>query len=123
MASKTLQVPSLSRTCGHEDDDRLLLPVAQTEDLILLSLAVVRDSDSDGFTSVTVSGSEDAMAKAEEMINDLTTDRGPPRHGGQRFGAETTDQEPSGEAPRQQINWGMILKDKEENDRKKFAGM
>ncbi|XP_052257938.1 probable ATP-dependent RNA helicase DDX43 [Dreissena polymorpha] len=82
-------------------------------------VSVVRDSDSDGFTSVTVSGSEDAMAKAEEMINDLTTDRGPPRHGGQRFG----DQEPSGEAPRQQINWGMILKDKEENDRKKFAAL
>jgi hypothetical protein len=27
MASKPFKVPSLSRTCGHEDDDRLLCPV------------------------------------------------------------------------------------------------
>ncbi|KAH3695004.1 hypothetical protein DPMN_082451 [Dreissena polymorpha] len=53
------------------------------------------------------------------------TDPGGNSHygGGGASLSRDTDQEPSGEAPRQQINWGMILKDKEENDRKKFAGM
>ncbi|KAH3700400.1 hypothetical protein DPMN_075376 [Dreissena polymorpha] len=40
MASKPFKVPSLSRTCGHEDDDRLLCPVRALKFYLKKSLVI-----------------------------------------------------------------------------------
>ncbi|XP_060557473.1 probable ATP-dependent RNA helicase DDX43 [Ruditapes philippinarum] len=102
--------------------------IRELQDEAGANIKVQRDSDSYGETIVELSGSADAISKAKDLINELLSDsdgRGSRSFGGSSRSSDSngfTESVEESVIPRK-INWGMILKEKEANDAKKFADL
>lgn len=85
------------------------------------NIKVLKDGDSYGETDIEIFGSTEAQDKAKELIEELVNpvDRVTISLHSTSLSNGEVYQEP----PRPKINWGQIMKDREENERKKFAGL
>ncbi|XP_071152368.1 uncharacterized protein [Mytilus edulis] len=114
--------------------------IRELQDETGAKINISKDDDGSGQKEIQLEGSPDAIAKAKEMINELTQDdRGPPRSfggggggfggggggrgggfGGGGFGSNSSTSNTEA-AP--MVNWGIIRANKEINEKKKWEGL
>ncbi|XP_076092171.1 putative ATP-dependent RNA helicase DDX53 isoform X2 [Mytilus galloprovincialis] len=115
--------------------------IRELQDETGAKINISKDDDGSGQKEIQLEGSPDAIAKAKEMINELTQDdRGPPRSfgggggggfggggggrgggfGGGGFGSNSSTSNTKA-AP--MVNWGIIRANKEINEKKKWEGL
>ncbi|XP_063431623.1 ATP-dependent RNA helicase glh-1-like isoform X7 [Mytilus trossulus] len=114
--------------------------IRELQDETGATINISKDDDGSGEKEIQLEGSPDAVAKAKEMINELTQDdRGPPRSfgggrgggfgggggrgggfGGGGFGSNSSTSNTEA-AP--MVNWGIIRANKEINEKKKWEGL
>ncbi|XP_063431630.1 ATP-dependent RNA helicase glh-1-like isoform X8 [Mytilus trossulus] len=114
--------------------------IRELQDETGAQINISKDDDGSGEKEIQLEGSPDAVAKAKEMINELTQDdRGPPRSfgggrgggfgggggrgggfGGGGFGSNSSTSNTEA-AP--MVNWGIIRANKEINEKKKWEGL
>ncbi|XP_052090563.1 probable ATP-dependent RNA helicase DDX53 isoform X1 [Mytilus californianus] len=105
--------------------------IRELQDETGAKINISKDDDGSGEKEIQLQGPPDAIAKAKELINELTQDdRGPPRSfggggggGGFGRGGFGSNSSTSNTEAAPVINWGMIRANKEINEKKKWEGL